>query len=81
MSNNTYTLTEHDTVAYDDDYPHALKLFRRTKPNKVIDVLTLDASFDEPWQAAVTRKAVLEAGQVDLTKWHDLGSNFEPPAF
>lgn len=80
MSKSTYQLQAHDTISYADEHPHTVKLFKRSDPNTIIEVLTLDAEFDAPWQAAVTRKAVLANGEINTANWSN-GPSYEPPPF
>lgn len=76
----THTIGEHDTISFDDEYPHTVRIFIRSQPDKVDRVLELNAEFEQPWQAGKTRKLILAAGKIDLSKWSE-GAEYEPPAF
>ena len=76
----TYTLTPHDTVSYADEAPHTVTLFMRDGPDTIVGVRNLDAEFEHSWQAAITRKHVIAAGEINLDNWVE-SNPYTPPAF
>lgn len=77
---NIYALTAHDTISYADEQPHTITLFMRDGPDHIVAVRSLDAEFEHSWQAAMTRKAIIANGAVNLDNWVE-SNPYVPPAF